>query len=74
MTWFFLSPLLSFFLPLTTPYLSLEAINIGSIKVSLTPSGVRAFDLQTLFTVPDIRSQDLRKLKEYFKGANKEQS
>jgi hypothetical protein len=24
--------------------------------------------------VPDIRSQDLRKLKEYFKGANKEQS
>lgn len=56
------------------PIPPLEFLLIGSLKIYLATSGIRALDLQTSIMPPETRSQDLKKLEDSFEVANKEQS
>jgi len=51
-----------------------EFLLIGSLKIYLATSGIRASDLQTSIMPSETRSQDLKKLEDSFEVANKEQS
>jgi len=52
----------------------LSSLLIGSLKIQLATSGIRASDLRTSAMPPDTRSQDLKKLEESFEVANQAQS
>jgi hypothetical protein len=51
-----------------------EFLLIGSLKIYLATSGIRASDLQTSIMPLETRSQDLKKLEDSLEVANKEQS
>jgi len=52
----------------------LDSLLIGSLKIYLATSGIKASDLQTSIMPPETRSQDLKKLEDSFEVAKKEQS
>lgn len=45
---------------------------MGSIRISLAPTSIRASEPWTQAMTPDTRAQDLRRLEDFLESANKE--